>query len=104
MSSKSRHCPSCNWKFPIAKVKAPITRVNGTFFNCPECYAPLIYKTNHATLYRVCTILTVPSVLLISAYKDVEVVKNIATFVVIPLLIALCVMWRKGEHIEYYKP
>ena len=101
---KSRHCPNCGWKFPIAKINAPIDRSNGKHFNCPECQTYLVYRTNNDKLYKISTMLIAPATLMLYHYKDIPIVKTLATFVVLPVLVVLSVMWRKGEYIERYTP
>lgn len=101
---KSRHCPDCGWKFPIAKINAPIDRSNGKQFNCPQCQTYLMYRTNHDKLYKISTVLIAPATLMLYHYKDIPIVKTLATFVVLPVMIVLSVMWRKGEYLERYTP
>lgn len=101
---KSRNCPQCNWKFPIAKVNTPIPRKNGTMFNCPQCHLPLVYKTSHEKLYIACSALIIPSSFYLADYKDVPIVRDIVTYILIPFFIVIAFFWRQGEYIEQYKP
>ena len=99
---KSRKCPQCGWKFPIAKVNAPISRINGKMFNCPTCHLPLICRTNHGWLYSVCTALIVP-LAFFHEYIDVPIVREVAQYILLPAFTALSVIWRLGEYIELYE-
>jgi predicted RNA-binding Zn-ribbon protein involved in translation (DUF1610 family) len=100
---RSRRCPFCGWKFPISKVSAPIDRVDGKTFNCPDCKAALIYRTNTGNMYRFFTILTVPVAFLMFLYRDSILLETIGMFVILPLAIIAAVIWRRNEYIEPVK-
>lgn len=101
---KSRHCPQCNWKFPIAKVNAPIPRINGKMFNCPSCQLPLVYRTNYGKLYSVCSALIIPSAIFFSVFKDDPIIRDFALYLLLPMFIVISVVWRRGEYIEQFDP
>lgn len=100
---RSRNCPDCGWKFPISKVSAPIDRVDGKTFNCPNCKAALVYRTSTGQMYRIFTLMTLPAIILAFIYRNSPLFEAVGTFVVLPLAIIAAVVWRRSEYIERIK-
>ncbi|WP_234401187.1 hypothetical protein [Pseudoalteromonas sp. T1lg23B] len=100
---RSRRCPACGWKFPISKVSAPIDRVDGKTFNCPDCKTALVYRTESGPMYRIFTLMTIPAVTLMFLYRDSALLETIGAFVILPLAIIAAVIWRRSEFIELVK-
>ena len=84
-------------------MSAPIDRVDGKTFNCPDCNVALVYRTKSEFPYRFFTFLTVPVALLMFQYRDNALLETIGMFVILPLAIIAAVIWRRNEFIEPVK-
>ncbi|CAM4054925.1 hypothetical protein [Pseudoalteromonas byunsanensis] len=100
---RSRRCPACGWKFPIAKVSAPIDRIDGKTFNCPDCRTALVYRTESGPMYRIFSLMTIPAVAFVFLFRDSALLETIGAFVILPLAILAVVIWRRSEFIELVK-
>lgn len=102
-SKRSRRCPDCGWKFPIAKARTPIDKVDGKLFTCPDCQTALIYRTDTELMYRIFTLMTIPATSLAFIYDDNALFETIAIFLIIPLATLAAILCYRSEYIERVK-
>lgn len=102
MTAKSNRCPECNWRFPIARISAPVKRREGIEFDCPDCLTKLRYSSGGlGIVYNLFNVIALPVIVVVVLLKPQQsVVGQIALAVAIVIALIAAYFVHTREYVE----